>query len=222
MVTPNLPEARALTGLGEGADAERARAGGARRSGPEAVVVTGGHADDGADLLCRRRGAAADRGPALSRTAPRTARAAPTPRRWPRSSRAASSSLEAARWAREVAAEAVGHGLREIGAGAGPVDVFGIGRIASRHRAAAIIACVKLVRMKPGHGDVLLAEGDPEVAEDEERLIEEFRRQLDLGMWAAVPTAERDGRREAVMVRDFAEVPRDAERVIFFPPAAGG
>jgi molybdopterin converting factor small subunit len=24
------------------------------------------------------------------------------------------------------------------------------------------------------------------------------------------------------MVRDFAEVPRDAERVVFFPPAAGG
>ena len=44
--------------------------------------------------------------------------------------------------------------------------------------------------MKPGHGDVLLAEGDLEVAEDEERLIEEFRRQLDEGMWAAVPTAE--------------------------------
>ena len=38
---------------------------------------------------------------------------------------------------------------------------------------------MKLVRMKPGHGDVLLAEGDPELAEDEERLIEEFRRQLD-------------------------------------------
>ena len=46
---------------------------------------------------------------------------------------------------------------------------------------------MKLVRMTPGHGDVLLAEGDPEVAEDEERLVEEFRRQLDLGMWAAVP-----------------------------------
>ena len=44
--------------------------------------------------------------------------------------------------------------------------------------------------MKPGHGDVLLAEGDPELAEDEERLIAEFRRQLDQGMWAAVPTAE--------------------------------
>jgi hypothetical protein len=75
--------------------------------------------------------------------------------------------------------------------------------------------------MKPGHGDVLLAEGDPEVSEDEQRLIEEFRRQLDQGMWAAVPTTGR-ARREAIMVRDFAEVPRDAERVVFFPPAAGG
>jgi hypothetical protein len=81
---------------------------------------------------------------------------------------------------------------------------------------------VKLLRMKPGQGDVLLAEGDLEVSEDEERLIEEFRRQLDQGMWAAVPTERSAGRREAVMVRDFAEVPRDAEQVIFFPPAAGG
>jgi hypothetical protein len=80
---------------------------------------------------------------------------------------------------------------------------------------------VKLVRMKPGQGDVLLAEGDPEVAEDEERLIEEFRRQLDHGMWAAVPTTE-GARREAVMVRDFSEIPRDTERVVFFPPASGG
>ena len=75
--------------------------------------------------------------------------------------------------------------------------------------------------MKPGHGDVLLAEGDPEIAEDEERLVEEFRRQLDLGMRAAVPTA--DGpRHEATLVRDFTEIPRDAERVVFFPPAVGG
>lgn len=80
---------------------------------------------------------------------------------------------------------------------------------------------MKLVRMKSGHGDVLLAEGDPELAEDEERLVEEFRRQLDLGMWAAVPVDD-DVHREAVLVRDFTEVPRDAERVIFFPPAAGG
>jgi len=31
-----------------------------------------------------------------------------------------------------------------------------------------------------------------------------------------------DGRHEAVMVRSFDDVPRDAERVIFFPRAAGG
>jgi hypothetical protein len=81
---------------------------------------------------------------------------------------------------------------------------------------------MKLLRLKPGHGDVLLAEGDREVAEDEERLIEEFRRQLDQGMWAAVPAPGSGGRREATMVREFSQVPRDAERVIFFPPAAGG
>ena len=74
--------------------------------------------------------------------------------------------------------------------------------------------------MEPGKGDVLLAEGDREVAEDEERLVAEFRRQLDLGMWAAVPVASEPGRHEATMVRDFAEIPEGAERVIFFPPAA--
>jgi molybdopterin converting factor small subunit len=76
--------------------------------------------------------------------------------------------------------------------------------------------------MKPGRGDVLLAEGDPEVSEDEQRLIEEFRRQLEEGMWAAVPSGEGGRRHEATMVRDFSEVPRDADRVIFFPKAAGG
>jgi len=81
---------------------------------------------------------------------------------------------------------------------------------------------MKLLRMTPGKGDVLLSEGDPSVAEDEERLVEEFRRQLELGMWAAVPHEGRDGRREATMVRDFSEVPEAAERVIFFPRAAGG
>jgi hypothetical protein len=77
--------------------------------------------------------------------------------------------------------------------------------------------------MKPGHGEVLLTEGDPRVRDDEERLVEEFRRQLDEGMWAAVPTADRgSGWREARMVRDFEEIPPQAERVIFFPRAAGG
>ncbi len=69
---------------------------------------------------------------------------------------------------------------------------------------------------------MLIAEGDVEQAEDERRLVEEFRRQLDAGLWAAVPVARSDGRRQAQMVRSFTEVPRDAERVIFFPRAAGG
>jgi molybdopterin converting factor small subunit len=76
--------------------------------------------------------------------------------------------------------------------------------------------------MTPGHGEVLIAEGDVEVTEDEQRLIEEFRRQLDAGLWAAVPVAGVDGRRDARMVRSFDEIPRDADRVIFFPRAAGG
>ena len=76
--------------------------------------------------------------------------------------------------------------------------------------------------MLPGHGEVLVAEGDVEVPEQEQELIEAFRAQLDAGMWAAVPTTVPGGRREAELVRDFADVPRDAERVIFFPRAAGG
>ena len=76
--------------------------------------------------------------------------------------------------------------------------------------------------MKPGHGEIVLAEGDVEVPEQERELIEAFRRELDAGMWAAVPTETRGGRREAELVKSFAEVPRDAERVIFFPRAAGG
>jgi hypothetical protein len=76
--------------------------------------------------------------------------------------------------------------------------------------------------MRPGHGEVLLAEGDPRLREDEERLVEEFRRQLDEGMWAAVPTESGAGRREATLVRSYGDIPVDADRVIFFPRAAGG
>lgn len=77
--------------------------------------------------------------------------------------------------------------------------------------------------MKPGHGEVLLEEGDPRSEVDEERLVEEFRRQLDDGMWAAVPTEHpSSGRREALMVREYADIPPEAERVIFFPRASGG
>ena len=40
-------------------------------------------------------------------------------------------------------------------------------------------------------------------------------------MWAAVPTLATGGKREAVMVRDFSEVPRDAERVDLHPAGGG-
>jgi len=70
---------------------------------------------------------------------------------------------------------------------------------------------------------VLLTEGDPDVREEEELLVLEFRRQLDEGMWAAVPTSHPGtGRRQAEMVREYEEIPAGADRVIFFPPASGG
>jgi hypothetical protein len=81
---------------------------------------------------------------------------------------------------------------------------------------------MRFLRMKPGHGEVLIAEGDVEVAADEERLIEEFRRQLDAGLWAGVPLSGPSGHRESLMVKSFDDIPRDADRVIFFPRAAGG
>jgi hypothetical protein len=67
---------------------------------------------------------------------------------------------------------------------------------------------MRLLRMKPGHGEVLLAEGDVEVSEELELLVAEFRAQLDAGMWAAVPLT--------------VGAPRPPDRVIFFPRAAGG
>jgi hypothetical protein len=76
--------------------------------------------------------------------------------------------------------------------------------------------------MKPGHGEVLIAEGDLEVAEDELALVQAFRDQLESGMWAAVPVEGAGGRREATMIQAFEDIPRDADRVIFFPRAAGG
>jgi len=77
--------------------------------------------------------------------------------------------------------------------------------------------------MKPGYGEVLIAEGDPRVREQQEELVAEFRRQLDEGMWAAVPLEDATtGKREAEMVRAYTDIPADAERVIFFPRASGG
>jgi hypothetical protein len=79
--------------------------------------------------------------------------------------------------------------------------------------------------MRPGHGEVMIAEGDVDTAADRERLVQEFRRQLDQGLWAAVPLASEDGgalEGRTRMVTSFEEIPRSTDRVIFFPRAAGG
>ena len=81
---------------------------------------------------------------------------------------------------------------------------------------------MKFLRMRPGYGEQLIAEGDIEVAGEEERLVAEFRHQLEQGMWAAVPLQSASGRREAEMVRAFEDIPPATDRVIFYPRAAGG
>ena len=124
VLTPNLPEARELAGLsGAASQEELARA--IQALGPEAVVVTGGHSDDGADVLFDGSGT-------LRIDGPRYADGASHGSGCTHSSALAaflargSDVAEAARWAREIASEAVGNGLAGIGAGAGPVDALGL------------------------------------------------------------------------------------------------
>jgi hydroxymethylpyrimidine/phosphomethylpyrimidine kinase len=95
--------------------------------GPRAVIVTGGHSEDGADVLVDADGSLRIEGPRYPAGASHgsgcthsAALAAFLAR--------GEELADAARWAKEVAAEAVGNGLRGIGAGPGPVDVFGIAR----------------------------------------------------------------------------------------------
>ena len=72
----------------------------------------------------------------------------------------------------------------------------------------------------PAENDAIKKGMHPRLGTDEN--IRTFRRQLDEGLWAAVPFTGPNGRRESIMVRSFEDVPRDADRVIFFPRAAGG
>ncbi len=124
VITPNLAEARALTGLSERAGPEELAAA-ALELGPAAVIVTGGHGD-GVDLLLRRDadpvrvpGALEPSGAAHGSGCTHSATLAAL--------LAHGLELEdAARRARAVAARAVREGLSEIGAGAGPVDVLGV------------------------------------------------------------------------------------------------
>jgi hydroxymethylpyrimidine/phosphomethylpyrimidine kinase len=126
VVTPNLPEARELAGRREGGtQGELGEA--ILALGPDAVIVTGGHTEKGADVLVDENGR-------LEIEGPRFADGAAHGSGCTHSSAVAALLArgmeldEAARWAREIAAEAVGHGLREIGEGPGPVDVLRIRR----------------------------------------------------------------------------------------------
>ena len=126
VITPNLAEAAVLAGEAapEGAGPEElARA--LLGLGPKAVVVTGGHREQATDVFFDGErleripgerypdGAAHGSGCTHSSTlAAHLARGADP--------------LEAARQAKRVASEAVRDGLRELGQGAGPVDVFGL------------------------------------------------------------------------------------------------
>jgi hydroxymethylpyrimidine/phosphomethylpyrimidine kinase len=148
VLTPNLPEARVLAGrdglenasvgdgeaaggtAGEDAEAESlARA--VLALGPRAVVLTGGHRLRAVDLFVARDGD----GAAVEIEGVRHADGAAHGSGCTHASVLAAqlalgrSPIEAARIARELAAVAVGEGLRDIGAGAGPVDILRIARM---------------------------------------------------------------------------------------------
>jgi len=124
VVTPNIPEARALTGLGETAGqselAERIVA-----LGPTIAVVTGGHSDGLIDVYFDGEQIVEIEGAEYEGTSSHGSGCTHS------SSLAAMLALgldplAAARSARAIASEAVGNGLDSIGKGPGPVDVFGL------------------------------------------------------------------------------------------------
>ncbi len=156
VLTPNLPEARALAGLApEPADwrqaADRRQAPGEEDSeaealaravlalGPRIVVLTGGHRERAVDLFVDSEGG----GAAVEIEGVRHADGAAHGSGCTHSSVLAAQlalgrpPIEAARIARRLAGAAVAGGLRDVGAGAGPVDVLGLARMR-----AALSACI--------------------------------------------------------------------------------
>src|SRR4051794_18485900 len=125
VVTPNVPEARALARAGDEASPEElAKA--IHALGPAAVVVTGGHREEAVDVFYdgerleaiageRYEGGAAH-GSGCTHSSALAAHLA-----------LGFEPLEAARAAKRIAAEAVRQGLTGVGAGAGPVNVLGLG-----------------------------------------------------------------------------------------------
>lgn len=149
VVTPNLPEALVLAGRGGEAggphtDGDEYVEGVARSVaalGPQAVLITGGHRGQAHDLLLapdesvsvfagERHPDGAAHGSGCTHSSTLAARLA------------LGDDLErAARVARAVAGEAVRHGLRDVGAGAGPIDVLEIAALrAQAERFAETVA----------------------------------------------------------------------------------
>jgi hydroxymethylpyrimidine/phosphomethylpyrimidine kinase len=122
VVTPNLPEARALTGS-DGPPAELAEA--LVALGGRAAIVTGGHGEEPADHLFdgaehheipfERRDVDATHGAGCTHSATLAALLA---RGLPL--------VDAAVGAAAAASRAVAQGLAEVGGGDGPVDVLGV------------------------------------------------------------------------------------------------
>jgi hydroxymethylpyrimidine/phosphomethylpyrimidine kinase len=124
VVTPNIPEARVLTRSDESVSQEDlARA--VVALGPRAAVVTGGHSEEVIDYFYAGEEVTPIRGPRYPSGASHGSGCTHS------ASLAAFLALghdllEAAENAREITSEAVKNGLRDIGEGAGPVDVFGL------------------------------------------------------------------------------------------------
>jgi hydroxymethylpyrimidine/phosphomethylpyrimidine kinase len=126
VVTPNLHEACALVGLPYSDEADREHLAEAVHDlGARAVVVTGGHGSEAVDWLfdgerhvpieVARHGDEATHGAGCTHSAALAAFLA------------RGETLEsAARGAAHTASEAVRSGLADLGAGSGPVDVFGL------------------------------------------------------------------------------------------------
>jgi hydroxymethylpyrimidine/phosphomethylpyrimidine kinase len=130
VLTPNLPEARALLGRpgGDGGEEEvELLARELLALGPKAVVLTGGHRDVATDLLIERAGAEP-----VAIAGPRHADGAAHGSGCTHAAALAAglalgeSVEQAARAARAIAGEAVRRGLRELGGGPGPVDAIGL------------------------------------------------------------------------------------------------
>jgi hydroxymethylpyrimidine/phosphomethylpyrimidine kinase len=133
VLTPNLPEARALAGREPEGREEDAQAEALARAvlalGPRIVVLTGGHRTRVVDLFVDATGAAVEI--AGERHADGAAHGSGCTHASILAAQLAlgRAPLEAARTARRMAGAAVAGGLRDVGAGSGPVDVFGLARL---------------------------------------------------------------------------------------------